>query len=59
LFYDKDNRQISALDSTPQQLFGPEIKLQEGEQIIGIYGDRDGAEIFDCVGFIVWRPILV
>lgn len=56
-FIGKDNRLLSALESTPAQLFGPVATLQEGEHLIGIYGDKDGMEIFDCVGFIVWKPI--
>ena len=34
-----------------------ERQVEEGEQIIGIYGNKgsEGEEV-SCIGFVVWKP---
>lgn len=55
-FHDANNNEIKRVASY-QQAFGDDQVLQEGEEIIGIYGTRNAHNnYFATIGFIVWKP---
>ena len=33
-----------------------EMRLSEGEEIVGIYGNKNEKNCFSSLGFIVWTP---
>ena len=54
-FEDKDGNEIASL--IPSHIYPlAEHKLEEGEELIGVYGNKDHFEYFANLGFIVWRP---
>ena len=36
--------------------FGKDMQLEEGEEIIGVYGHKNSNFVFHNLGFIVWTP---
>jgi len=36
---------------------GQTIQLEDGEEIIGLYGNKDSRKWFINLGFIVWKPV--
>ena len=52
---DKDNNEIAKIEAFNDNP-GQEVHLNEGEEIIGIYGNKDTINFFYNLGFIVWTP---
>ncbi len=52
---DKDNIEIAKIEVLNDNP-GQEMQLNEGEEIIGIYGHKDSENVFKNLGFIVWTP---
>ena len=52
---DKDKNDITKIEASNDNA-GQEIQLEEGEEIIGIYGNKNNDNCFYNLGFIVWTP---
>ena len=50
---DKENKEIAKIEASNDNP-GQEMQLNEGEEIIGIYGHNDTYKCFHNLGFIVW-----
>ena len=48
----KEIARIFASDNNP----GQEMELEEGEEIVGIYGNKNADQAMKNMGFIVWKP---
>ena len=56
-FSKKDGTEIAKVELCVGQQYGPEFVLDDSEEIIGIFGSKDGGNKFiDQVGFIIWKP---
>ena len=54
-FKDIRGKTLASIETEEYQL-GDEIELQEGEQIVGVYGSHYAKGFINHLGFIVWRP---
>lgn len=55
IFQDAEGKNIGRI-FTANSNFGPDQELEEGEEIVGIYGNNTGPSGCYSLGFIVWQP---
>lgn len=55
LLANAEGETVYALESEQSNL-GDEIWLEEGEQIIGVYGSHYNKGFINYLGLIVWKP---
>ena len=56
-FSKKDGTEIAKVELCNNEQYGQEFVLDDSEEIIGIFGSKDGGNKFiDQLGFIVWKP---
>jgi hypothetical protein len=55
IFSERDGTQIEKVETCAGYSYGTEFVLDDGEEIIGIFGKKDSNSI-DGLGFIVWKP---
>lgn len=55
-FQDKHGRELAKLYASKDN-DGQVRMLNEGEQIIGVYGHKGSFKCFRSIGFIVWKPV--
>ena len=55
---DKNGEKISRIGTKEEKEDAKEVILEDGEEIIGVYGtkDKNGEGWFNSLGFIVWKP---
>ena len=54
-FKDARGLNLHSID-TEQYNFGDTMELEEGEEIVGIYGSHYIKGFINYIGFIVWKP---
>ena len=57
-FQDKDGNEIAKIFAFKNNE-GQTMQLNDGEEIIGIFGNKDSYIDFTNLGFIVWTPVFI
>ncbi len=55
-FEDKNGNELAKIFGSKSVIGQSSYNLNEGEEIIGVYGNKDGHTNFLSLGFIVWKP---
>jgi len=55
-FLNSAGKEVSWIKLGENAGFAPEQVLEDGEQIVGVYGSKNSKTSITSLGFIVWKP---